>query len=82
MLAIPSLTSAFGVFLKERTMSIFNTTVAVRPSALVTIKLVEKDGRPLESGDAYLAVLDAFKGNKRFAVKSVLVAPDKETSDA
>ena len=54
-----------------------HTTVAERPSALITIRMIKKDGTPLDASDAWAALLKAFEDHKTLAVKTAEIKPDK-----
>lgn len=54
-----------------------HTTVAERPSVQVVLNLIRKDGQPLDASEAWASLLDAFKHNPNFAVKSAEIKPDK-----
>ena len=58
-----------------------SNTANVRPSLLVTLKIINKNGDVLDETEAWLALHEAFKNHPTLAVKSAEIAPDKhETS--
>lgn len=63
-------------------MSIFRSTkgqAKERPSLLIQLKLVQKQGQPLDPSEAWQELLIAFKGHPTLEVFQARVAPDKES---
>ncbi len=62
-------------------MSLFKTKgnnhVNERPSLLITLKLINKKGEPIDETEAWLILHEAFKSHPLYSVQSALISPDK-----
>lgn len=60
-------------------MSLFRSTKAKqieRPSCLVTLKLEDKHGLPIDPSDAWLLIQEAFHNHKHLIVRQAEIKPD------
>lgn len=49
-----------------------------RPSVLISLRLVDKYGLPIDPSYAWLALKDAFKDHKHLEVFQATIGPDKD----